>query len=104
MIILNLIYSKTCHDVVLLTGISIPCMFKTAGPDNVKLFQTIWYVRFFLELIHLTNYALDLKTINNVKWLPNVDCVIPLLTSVVTTSTVKVVDIGSSEIFVSHHI
>lgn len=50
MIILNLIYSKTCHDVVLLTGISIPCMFKTAGPDNVKLFQTIWYVRFFSRI------------------------------------------------------
>lgn len=33
----------------------------------------------------------------------NVDCVIPGLTSVVTTSTVRAVDIGSSEIIASLH-
>lgn len=33
----------------------------------------------------------------------NVDCVIPGLTSVVTTSTVRAVNIGSSEIIASLH-
>lgn len=40
---------------------------------------------------------------NNIEWLPNVGCVIPVLTSVVTTSAVRVVGIGSSEIIVDHH-
>lgn len=37
---------------------------------------------------------------NNIEWLPNVDCV---LTSVVTTSAVRVVGIGSSKIIVDHY-
>lgn len=40
---------------------------------------------------------------NNIEWLPNVDCVIPVLTSVVTTSAVRVVGIGSSKIIVDHY-
>lgn len=40
---------------------------------------------------------------NNIERLPNVGCVIPVLTSVVTTSAVRVVGIGSSKIIVDHY-
>lgn len=43
------------------------------------------------------------QTIIYFKWLPNVDFDVPVLTPVVMTSAAGEVDIGSSEISVSHH-